>query len=165
MSTREVPRSSGTTSNPSEEESLDVLVLPPKIQRFVQLWMTGQYTQAKLAQLLEVTPMTIRTWLKREDVQNAIAEFSDLTNKMVATQLTALTTRAVHKLGELVDSPIDGVAYQAVRDILDRGGHKAKQEIKVDKTVTTVEQKLQSLIDQTITVDAEIVEVDEDGRD
>jgi hypothetical protein len=58
-----------------------------------------------------------------------------------------------------MNSPIDGVALQAVKDVLDRAGHKPKNEIKVEKTVTTIEQKMKQLIDATI--DAEYEEVEE----
>jgi transposase-like protein len=119
--------------------------------------MTGQYTNAKLAQLLEVHPNTLGNWLKRKDVQQVITEMQETTHLMVANQLKNLTLKATDKLGELISSPIDGVALQAVKDVLDRGGHRIKQEIKVEKTVTTYEQKLNNLIDATI-IDAEIVE-------
>ena len=83
------------------------------------------------------------------------------THDVVATQLKALTLKAVNKLGALTDSPIDGVALQAVKDILDRAGHKPKQEMKIDKTVTTYEQRLSDLIKTTIDAEIEITEVDE----
>ena len=67
----------------------------------------------------------------------------------MATQLKTLTLKATNKLASLIDSPIDGVALQAVKDVLDRGGHKAKQEIKVDKTVRTFEEKLQEVMEKS----------------
>jgi transposase-like protein len=143
----------------SEEESTAITTLTPKMQRFVHLYMTGQYTVPKLAQLLEVHPNTLWKWLKREDVSAVIQDTQQATHDMVAVQLKALTLKATNKLGELVNSPIDGVALQAVKDILDRAGHKSKQEIKIDKTVTTIEQKMKDLIDATI-ID---VEVEDEG--
>lgn len=140
-----------------EEESLAITVLPPKMQRFVQLYMTGQYTLNKLAQLLEVHPNTLGHWLKRKDVREIITDMQQTTHDVVGIQLKALTMKAVNKLGALTDSPIDGVALQAVKDILDRSGHKAKQEIKIDKTVTTFEQRLNNLVEETI-IDVEEVE-------
>lgn len=146
-------------SNVEEEEETSLIsTLQPKMQRFVHLYTTGQYSQAKLAQLLDVHINTIGKWLKRKDVQDAIFELQDTTHFMVAFQLKNLSTKATDKLRELMDSPIDGVALQAVKDVLDRAGHKQKTEIKVDKTVTTIEQKLANLIDSTI-LDAELVEV------
>ena len=140
-----------------EEQEHPITLLPPKMQRFVQLYMTGQYTLSKLAQLLDVHPNTLGKWLKRQDVQEIINEMQKDTHDIVGIQLKALTLKAVTRLSELTNSPIDGVALQAVKDILDRAGHKPKQEIKVDKTVTTFEERLNNLIEGTI-VEGEIVE-------
>ena len=140
------------------EEGLSITALPPKIQRFVHMYSTGQYTLNKLAQLFEVHPNTIRLWLKRDDVKEILADMQNSTHDIVQIQLKALTMKAVDKLGNLVDSPIDGVALQATKDILDRGGHKPKQEIKIDKTVRTYEQQLKDIIDLTL---EDVKEVDE----
>ena len=137
-------------STTADESRVSITVLPPKIQRFVQLYMTGQYTNAKLAQLLEVDPHTISNWLKRKDVQAIMNDMAETTHMMVTAQLRALSQKAVNKLDSLIDSPIDGVALNAVKDVLDRTGHKPKQEIKVDKTVRTFEERLTDLIDKTI---------------
>lgn len=144
----------------SEETSLITTLPNPKMQRFIHLYMTGQYSHNKIAQLLELHPNTILKWSKREDVKACIAEMQESTHDMVATQLKTLTVQATEKLRELINSPIDGVALQAVKDVLDRAGHKTKQEIKIDKTVTTVEQKMKELIDSTI-IEAEFEEVEE----
>jgi transposase-like protein len=145
-----------------EEESPSdaaFLALTTKQQRFVHLYITGQYTVQKLAQLLEVHPNTLFSWLRRSDVKQVIADMQTNTQEIVTAQLKALTLKAANKLNELINSPIDGVALQAVKDVLDRSGHKAKQEIKVDKTVTTIEQKLAQLIDSTIIdADYEVIE-------
>lgn len=146
------------------EEVHPISELPPKMQRFVHLYMTGQYTISKLAQLLEVHPNTLYNWLRREDVKNLISSMQEETHNIVAVQLKALTLKATNKLSELVESPIDGVALQAVKDILDRAGHKPKNEIKVDKTVRTFEEKLSDVIDKTIDVsDYEVVVLDEEA--
>jgi transposase-like protein len=144
------------TAESSDEGSL-ITTLPTKMQRFVHLYMTGQYTINKLAQLLEVHPNTLGNWLKRKDVQEVISELQETTHQMVAIQLKTLTLNATNKLGELINSPIDGVALQAVKDVLDRAGHKSKSEIKVEKTITTIEQKFKELVDATI-VDVEVDE-------
>jgi IS30 family transposase len=151
------------STQPQTSESNDLITtLPPLTQRFIHLYMTGQYSLAKIAQLLEVHPNTIGNWLKRKDVREVIDEMQAQNHEMVSTQLKASTVKAIQKLQQLMDSPIDGVALQAVKDVLDRAGHKQKQEIKIDKTVTTVEQKMAQLIDSTI-VEGEFEEVDEDS--
>lgn len=151
-----------TKTQQNEEENMPAIVnLPPKMQRFVHLYLTGQYTLSKLSQLLEVHPNTLGAWLRRSDVKEVIAEMQKDTHDMVGVQLKALTLKATNKLANLVDSPIDGVALQAVKDILDRAGHKPKQELKIDKTVRTFEQRLSDLIDNTIDAEYEIIDKEE----
>lgn len=158
-------KATSLTQMDEEQDNSLITTLPPKIQRFVHLYTTGQYSNAKLADLLQVHPNTILNWLKRKDVKQVIAELQESTHDMVGHQLKNLTLKAVNKLHQLIDSPIDGVALQAVRDVLDRAGHKSKQEIKIDKTVTTVEQKLKTLIDETIDAEFEVIEVDDDDEE
>lgn len=136
------------------ESDAAFLALDVKQQRFVHMYITGQYTVQKLAQLLDLHPNTLFRWLKRGDIKAVIADMQLGVQDVVTTQLKALSMKAATKLNTLIDSPIDGVALQAVKDVLDRAGHKAKQEIKVDKTVTTIEQQMKQLIDATI-VDGE----------
>ena len=131
--------------------SNEVQLLEPKLQRFVHLYLTGQYNQTQLAQLLEVHKKTINSWLKREDVNIAIKEYQAMEHEMIDVQIKAMRMKAIEKMNELMDSPIDGIAFQACKDILDRTGHKAKNEIKVDKTVKTIEMQLNDLAENLIT--------------
>ena len=131
--------------------SNEVQLLEPKLQRFVHLYLTGQYNQTQLAQLLEVHKNTINSWLKREDVNIAIKEYQAMEHEMIDVQIKAMRMKAIEKMNELIDSPIDGIAFQACKDILDRTGHKAKNEIKVDKTVKTIEMQLNDLAENLIT--------------
>ena len=131
--------------------SNEVQLLEPKLQRFVHLYLTGQYNQTQLARLLEVHKNTINSWLKREDVNIAIKEYQAMEHEMIDVQIKAMRMKAIEKMNELMDSPIDGIAFQACKDILDRTGHKAKNEIKVDKTVKTIEMQLNDLAENLIT--------------
>ena len=130
--------------------SNDLQLLEPKLQRFVHLYLTGQYNQTQIAQILEVHKNTINQWLKREDVGLAIKEYQQLEHEMYDVQIKAMRMKAIQKMNDLMDSPIDGIAFQACKDILDRTGHKAKNEIKVDKTVKTIEVQLNELADTLI---------------
>ena len=131
--------------------SNEVQLLEPKLQRFVHLYLTGQYNQTQLAQLLEVHKNTINSWLKREDVNVDIKEYQAMEHEMIDVQIKAMRMKAIEKMNDLMDSPIDGIAFQACKDILDRTGHKAKNEIKIDKTVKTIEMQLNDLANEIIT--------------
>jgi transposase-like protein len=155
-----VPNSSTTNS-----QELALFQLDPQKQRFIQLYMTGNFTIAKIAQLMEIHPNTASNWLKREDVKNAIVEAQGEIHQQVQMQITANTMKAVQRLNDLMDSSIDAVSLQAVKDVLDRGGHKPKNEIKVDKTVTTIEQKFREIIDMAIPDEVLEAELVEDGKD
>ena len=133
--------------------SNEVQLLEPKLQRFVHLYLTGQYNNRQLAQLLEVHENTINTWLKRDDVNTSIKEYQAMEHEMIDVQIKAMRMKAIQKMNDLMDSPIDGIAFQACKDKLDRTGHKAKNEIKVDKTVKTIEMQLRDLADDIIDVD------------
>lgn len=139
--------------------SNELEVLEPKLQRFVHLYLTGQYSQTQLAQLLDVHINTIQKWLKREDVNMHIKEYQALEHEMFDVQIKAMRMKAIEKMNELMDSPIDGIAFQACKDILDRTGHKAKNEIKIDKTVKTIEMQLNDLANELIE-DVPYTEVD-----
>ena len=138
--------------------SNEVQLLEPKLQRFVHLYLTGQYNQTQLAQLLEVHKNTINSWLKREDVNIAIKEYQAMEHEMIDVQIKAMRMKAIEKMNELMDSPIDGIAFQACKDILDRTGHKAKNEIKVDKTVKTIEMQLNDLA-ENLNTDVDFTEL------
>ena len=63
-----------------------IQLLEPKLQRFVHLYLTGQYNQRQIAQMLEVHENTISTWLKREDVNLTIKEYQATEHEMIDTQ-------------------------------------------------------------------------------
>lgn len=142
-----------------DETFTQLAQLEPKQQRFIHLYLTGQYSISELAQLLEVHPNTLFNWLRRKDVKTVITDMQTITHEVVANQMKSMTLKAMERMRELMDSPIDGVALQAVKDVLDRAGHKPKQEVKKEVTVTTFEEKLNKLIDDVI--DAEFEEVSE----
>lgn len=136
-----------------EHVNLPITNLTSKQQRFINLYLTGQYTQQKLSQLLDVHINTIQGWLRNQEIKSIITDMQKEQNEQVVVQLKALNNKAIIAMNELLDSPIDAVRLQAAKDILDRGGHKAKQEIKKEVTVTTYEQKLKDIIDSAIDVD------------
>lgn len=139
--------------------STDITVLDTKLQRFVHLYLTGAYTNKELAGLMDVHINTVYTWINREDVQMVIGDMQKKEHEAVEIRLKSLRSKALEKMNDLMDSPIDGVAFQACKDVLDRTGHKAKNEVKVEKTVKTIEMQLKDLADNVFT-DIDFREVD-----
>ncbi|HSQ90146.1 terminase gpP N-terminus-related DNA-binding protein [Romboutsia sp.] len=130
----------------------DITSLTQVQQRFIHLYLTGQYKNNQLAQLLDIHENTIYSWLKREDVKGIISEFQKAEHEQVENNLKSMRMKAMARMGDLMDSPIDGVALQACKDVLDRTGHKAKQEVKVEKTVKTFEMQINELADKFIDI-------------
>lgn len=138
--------------------SNEITLLEPKLQRFVHLYLTGQYNNRQISEMLDVHENTVYSWLKREDVNASIQEYQAMEHEMIDVQIKAMRMKAINKMNDLMDSPIDGIAFQACKDILDRTGHKSKNEIKIDKTVRTIEMQLQELANDILDVNFEEVD-------
>lgn len=132
--------------------------LNPAKTRMIMLYLTGHYSKKKIGQIIGVSENSIHIWLLDSAVQSAIKEIQQKEFMIIDSQLKALKYKAVDTMTELLESEMDNVRYQAAKDILDRGGHRPEQSIKVDKTVTTLEQQLASLADFTIS-DSEVIDI------
>lgn len=134
---------------PTEEDFEDsqMKLLNPRQQRFIHLYLSGQYTIKQTAELLNMSVSGVRAWLKNPDIKAIIDEIQAEEDDIVRQGLKAIRLSALYKMQNLLNSPVDGIAYQAARDILDRTGHKAptKQETKVDVAIT-FEQQLREAI-------------------
>lgn len=134
--------------------------LAPEKSRFVYLLLSGKYNFTELATLLDKHPDTIRRWRKLPEVQEAINEIQDEQNKFNKLQLNALSAEAIHTMMELMSSPIDGVRYQAAKDIMDRTGFKPTQKTEKKVEIVSYEQNMKDLIDMSIDAEYEIMEED-----
>ena len=152
----------------SEQESLFsclpaevVEKLTPAKMRMLTMYLTGLYTQGHIAKIIGVSANTVRVWLMSDEVQSALNIIQQKEFNVIDARLKSMRHKALDTMDDLLDSPIDQVRYNASKDILDRTGHKAMQSIKVDKTVTNIEQQLRNL--SAFNVDEDnIVDVDVD---
>lgn len=138
--------------------------LPPAKVRMIMLWLTGQYTKRKIGQIIGIAEDTVRTWLLDPTVQAVINELQSREFAIIESNLKALSNKALKTMDDLLDSNMDNVRFQAAKDLLDRSGHKPQQSIKVDKTVTNLEQTLASVKEFDFNPD-DIVDVDIDISD
>ena len=135
--------------------------LTPAKMRMLTMYLTGLYTQNHIAKVIGVSANTIRAWLMSDEVQTLISIMQEKEFNLIESRLKSMRYKALDTMDDLLDSPIDQVRYNASKDILDRTGHKPQQTIKVDKTVTNIEQQLKQLADFNIDED-NIVDVDVD---
>ena len=158
----------GSTNESPEQECLFsglpqevVDKLTPAKMRMISMYLTGMYSQGHIAKVIGVSANTIRAWLMSDEVQTLISIMQEKEFNLIESRLKSMRYKALDTMDDLLDSPIDQVRYNASKDILDRTGHKPQQTIKVDKTVTNIEQQLKELADFNIDQD-NIVDVDVD---
>jgi hypothetical protein len=137
-----------------------MLSLTPDKMRMINLYLAG-YSNKQIASIVGVTPNTIRAWLIKPQIQVVIKELQARELAIIQANLNNMRQDAIDTLHDLLDSNMDNVRLGAAKDILDRGGLKAAQSIKVDKTVTTLEQQMADLAEFTISED-DIIDIDID---
>ena len=136
--------------------------LEPHQQRFIHMYLSGNYTIPKIAEILGYHPVTLRRWLAKPEFKKILEKYQEEETEIVKQTLMALRLKALYKMSELIDSPIDGIAYQAARDILDRTGHKATQKQDVKIEVYNYETQIKEILGD----DIELIETDyEIGED
>lgn len=138
------------TSNEGDEYAELVAQLEPKQARFINMYLSGQYNKAQIAQLLGVEPSTVYTWGKMPAVKRIIEMEHEAIFDEMKDDLKLTSQKAMSTMRALLDSPIDGIRYQAAKDILDRNNLKGENKIKIDKTITTIEQRIGDLVNKTM---------------
>lgn len=132
--------------------------LTPAKNRLILLYITGQYKIPRLAEIVGISENTARAWLLQPEVQMVIKELQTREFEIIDSSLKALRMKAIETMKALTDSPMDAVRFQASKDILDRTGHKAVTEMKIDKTVRNIEQQLKDIADLTID-ESEVIDI------
>ena len=133
--------------------------LTPAKTRLIMLWLTGQYTQRKIAQIIGISESTVRVWLLDPAVQMVIAELQSREFAVIDSNLKALAFKALRTMDDLLESNMDNVRFQAAKDLLDRSGHKPQQTVKVEKTITNLEQSLNDMRNFSFNPD-DVIDVD-----
>ena len=133
----------------------------PRVARIVQLWLTGCYSTAEIAENVDVSKDTVQKWLRRAEVKAYIEAHQAESLAMLKTKMLASTDKAFDNVVRLLESELDNVSLQASKDILDRTGFKPANEVKQDITIKTYEENLKDIISMTIS-DVEYVEVDDE---
>ena len=117
---------------------------PIAVQRIVQLHLTGNYTPAQIASIMNTSAATVKRILKEPEVLDKIIEYQDEDKKYFDSYLKSLREKALGRISELIDDEDSSVALSAVKDILDRTGHAAKKDNNVNINIS-YEEKLKEL--------------------
>lgn len=125
-------------------------------QRLAQLYVSGFYSNKQIASILMVSNTTVVKLLKDKDVLDFILTYQDEEKKIIDTRIKALRSKATETMDELLDSDDDAIRLAVAKDILDRTGHKEKEQKDVNINVS-YEQQLKDLAKG---VDFTVIEVD-----
>lgn len=127
-------------------------------QRLAQLYVCGYYSIDQIASILFVSKNTVKRLLKDEEVLNMVLNYQDEEKTLIDTRIKSLRLKATDTMQELLDSDDDAIRIQVAKDILDRTGHKAKDEKDINVNIS-YEQQLNELINGVeFSVDADYVE-------
>ena len=89
----------------------------------IELMITSDKSNSKIAQEIGVHRNTISNWLKNE-------EFLNEKSKFIKTQLQSSAGKALRTMVKLLNAKNEQVRYNAAKDILDRTGHKPSDKIE-----------------------------------
>lgn len=106
-------------------------MLSPKQKKCVKMLIEGTYTQKEIAEAVKVTEQTVCNWKKD-------AEFMEFYNEQVRQGIISLTGAAVQTQKRLLNAKSEMVQFQVSKDILDRAGFAADDNINISSNDTVV---------------------------
>jgi predicted DNA-binding protein YlxM (UPF0122 family) len=96
----------------------------------IELLVYKDMLKQEIAEEVGVSTTTFSMWMRKEEFQEALKEEMHRGFKDMAT-------KARRRLNDLMDSPIDGVALGACKEVLNKAGYLETQ--KVENTITNKE--------------------------
>lgn len=119
---------------------------PILINRVVQLYVSGNYSNSQIASIMGVSVQVINKLLKEQEVLDMILEYQNEEKEYVDSRLKSLRQKSLDTIFELLDSVDDSVRLNASKEVLDRTGH-VKKDIKDVNINVSYEEKLKELGD------------------
>lgn len=95
-----------------------------KHQKAIALLFEGNLTKKQIAEELKITERTLYNWTNDLDFVRGQKEYSE-------RQLNKYAPKAIRTLHRLLDAESENVQLGAAKDILDRTGFKAKDELEL----------------------------------
>lgn len=125
-------------------------------QRLAQLYCSGNYNKRQIASMLMVSESTVIKLLKDPEVLDMVVSYQDEEKQLIDSRIKAIRFRAIDTIDELLDSDDDSIRLAVAKDILDRTGHKEKENKDININIS-YEQQLQELAQG---IDYDIIEVE-----
>lgn len=120
---------------PHQQPSTVLADLHPKYANAIQLKFQDK-SYKEIASLLGAKTQTVRTWFmssgklfqKYADYCTALLDPAQANSITVQEKINTHATKAVDKMGELIEGKSEDVQYRASKDILDRAGYAPIQK-------------------------------------
>lgn len=106
-------------------------MLSSKQKKCVKMLVEGTYTQKEIAEAVKITEQTLCNWKKD-------TEFTEFYNEQVRQGIISLTGAAVQTQKKLLNAKSEMVRFQVSKDILDRAGFAADDNINITSDDTIV---------------------------
>ncbi len=100
-------------------------MLKPKQRNAIEMLISADLTNNEIAEELKITPKTLYNWRQSE-------EFSAELNRKMRLRLSGAAPKALKKMEKLIDSKNEMVAHLSAKDILDRAGYAAEENVNIN---------------------------------
>lgn len=105
-------------------------MLNKKQKKCIELMVSGDMSQNEIAKTIGVIPGTISDWKKKDE----FSEEYERANKIV---INSIVPKAVQTVKSLLNANSEQVRLAAAKDVLDRAGYKAQDDIKLNANITS----------------------------
>lgn len=105
-------------------------MLNKKQKKCIELMVSGDMSQNEIAKTIGVIPGTISDWKKKDEFR----EEYERANKIV---INSIVPKAVQTVKSLLNADSEQVRLAAAKDVLDRAGYKAQDDIKLNANITS----------------------------
>ena len=102
-----------------------VYVLNPKQKKCIEMMVEGSFTQKQMAEALNVSENTICNWKKND-------EFMGEYNTTLKSSINQVAAKAFNTQMKLLNARSEMVRYMVAKDILDRAGFKASENVNLN---------------------------------
>lgn len=114
-------------------------MLNGKQKKCIEMLVSGDMSQNEIAKALGVNPGTISDWKKKE-------EFREEYSRAIKIVINSIVPKAVQTISSLLNADSEQVRLAAAKDVLDRAGYKAQDDIKLNANITS--EKLADVVKQ-----------------